>query len=123
MSSRLRRQAYFMWLASRVYYCADATLTLAALVCSSVAAGLASTKKDHADTITALCTAAAIVAGGKQFFAGAESSAVCRGISRDLDRLAHDFDKGRITEEKRDSRLHNIRRRLPVGTCFILRLG
>ena len=122
MSSRLRRQAYVFYLASRVYYCVDATLTLITLVCSSVAAGLSSTTQDHSEAVTGLSVASAIVCGCKQFLACGESSAVCRGVSRDLDRLAHEYDKGKITEDKRDQRVHALQRRLPVGTCFVLRL-
>lgn len=119
--SKLRTQSYAFYLASRVYYLADAALALTALVCSAVAAGLASTSADHNETIMGLSTTAAIVAGAKQFFGFADSSAVCRGISRDLDTLANDFTKGRISDEKLDRRIASIRRRVPVGSCVILR--
>lgn len=119
--SKLRAQSYGFYLMSRVYYLADAMLTLTALVCSSVAAGLASTGTDHNTTIVGLSTATAITAGAKQFFGFADSSAVCRGISRDLDSLSNDFTKGRIDETKLDRRIASIRRRVPVGSCVILR--
>lgn len=120
-SKRLRRQSYLFYLASRCYYVADAVLALSALVCSSVAAGLASTGKDYNDTIVALGTTSAVIVGTKQFFSFSESSAVCRGISRDLDGLANEHCKGRIDGEKLDKRIATLRRRVPVGSCVILR--
>lgn len=117
----LSRKSYWFFMFSRIYWLLDIVLTLVVLGCNTTSAALLTSGSDYQQAVLSLSIVAAIVVGFKGLMAFGESSQICRGVSRELDTMANDLKKGRIDDEKVDKKLERLKRRLPVGSCVVLR--
>lgn len=108
---------------SRLYFAIDALFTLSILTCTTVAAGLSSTVnfEDYQNAILILSICSVILTGVKALFAFAESSQICRDVSRELDTMSNDLAKGRLNDSKVDKKITRLKKRLPAGSCLVLR--
>lgn len=118
----LKAKAYWFFMFSRLYWALDTILTLCTLGCNTASAALLTSDPDRFfETALALSIVSAIVVGFKGLMAFGESSQVCRGVARDLDTIHNDQVKGRIDASKVDKRIERLKRRLPAGSCVVLR--
>lgn len=119
----LKAKAYWFFMFSRVYWTLDTILSLCILGCNTASAAMltSSDPSRFLETALALSIVSAIVVGFKGLMAFGESSQVCRGVARDLDTIRNDHLKGRIDDSKVDKRIERLKRRLPTGSCVILR--
>lgn len=117
----LSRKSYWFFMFSRIYWLMDTFLTLIVLACNTTSAAILTSGSSNEEALLALAIVGAIVVGFKGLMGFGESSQVCRGVSRDLDTLANDLRKGRIDDAKVDKRIERLKRRLPAGSCVILR--
>lgn len=123
-AAELSRRAYAFWIISRFYWLVNALFAATIVSCSATAAVLSTQPPDELDqkSILALSIVSAVVTSIKTASGFAENSQACRDVSRSLDALANDLRKGRLTELQTEKRLIAIRRRVPLGTCVVLRL-
>lgn len=124
-SFHLRRRSYIFWLLSRVYWLLNTVFVTIIITCSAVAAVL-TTQPDitvYQQPLLALSIVSAVLTGIKNATGFAENSATCRDISRSLDALANDHAKGRLTDAQTEKKILAIRRRVPLGTCMVLRVS
>lgn len=122
----LSRKSYWFFMFSRIYWLMDTFLTLIVLACNTTSAAILTSGSTNElarseEALLALAIVGAIVVGFKGLMGFGESSQVCRGVSRDLDTLSNDLRKGRIDDAKVDKRIERLKRRLPAGSCVILR--
>lgn len=117
----LKRAAFRFFCISRLYSIAATILILTSIALNCVATFMAVAGKNENVGIAVCSAVSAALLALNEAFQPAQANERCRTISRDLNRLMKDYERGNISEEKKNSRYARIQAKVPIGTCIWLR--